>query len=187
MNSKASEIRKLQQSIAIDRNEADYKTLFILLYHSAIRFSVLITKNDEISEELYADAMMKIWFMGDKLMDIDSLNAYIFTTLRNSSLNYLKKEKKQEFVSLDDIDHDTLTSPSPENNVILDEVKAQIFQAVHQLPPKCLMVYQLIKEEGFSYKHTAEILNLSVNTIERHMQNALQKIAADLKSKGILN
>jgi RNA polymerase sigma-70 factor (ECF subfamily) len=43
-------------------------------------------------------------------------------------------------------------------------------------------VYKLIKEDGFSYKQVAEILEISVNTVEGHMTTALKKITASLRN-----
>jgi DNA-directed RNA polymerase specialized sigma subunit, sigma24 homolog len=72
-----------------------------------------------------------------------------------------------------------------EETIVYNEINTYINNAINALPPKCLMVYKLIKEEGFSYKQTAEILDLSVNTIEGHMQNALQKISSYLRRLGL--
>lgn len=156
-----------------------------MLYGSAIRFSALITKNEEAAEEIYSDAMMKLWFMEDKLTGIDNLKTYLFVILKNSSLNYLKRNQRLLVVSIDDIDTDHLQSQSAEDLIYGKELNALLARAVNSLPPKCLMAYNLIKDEGFTYRQTAEIMGLSINTIEGHMQNALQKITAYLKRSGL--
>jgi DNA-directed RNA polymerase specialized sigma subunit, sigma24 homolog len=63
-------------------------------YGSAVNFAKVITENEEVAEEIYSDAMMKIWFMGGKLAEIDNLKTFLFVMLKNASLNYLKKAKK---------------------------------------------------------------------------------------------
>lgn len=179
------EIRQLQLAIAENRNELAYKKLFVMLYGPAVRFSALITKNEEAAEEIYSDAMMKLWFMEDKLTKIGNLKTYLFVILKNSSLNYLKKSQSLSVISIDDVNTDHLQSQSAEDFIHDKELNALLGRAVNSLPPKCLMVYQLIKDEGFTYRQTAEILGLSINTIEGHMQNALQKITTYLKHSGL--
>ncbi|MBD1424017.1 sigma-70 family RNA polymerase sigma factor [Sphingobacterium arenae] len=183
MQLKSFQIRELQEAVALERSETAYKVLFVQLYQSAISFTTTITKNEEVAEELYADAMMKLWFMESKLTDIKDLKLYIFILLKNSALNYLKKERKQRFVSIDDIDRgDVPQTRSVEESLVFNELENMLAQVIDKLPSKCQIVYKLIKHEGFSYKHTAEILGLSVNTIEGHMSNALKKIGTFLKS-----
>jgi RNA polymerase sigma-70 factor (ECF subfamily) len=44
------------------------------------------------------------------------------------------------------------------------------------LPPRCKLVYKLIKEDGLRYKEVAEILGISVKTIDNQLAIALGKI-----------
>lgn len=180
------DIEKIQYAIAYNRDEEAYRSLFISMYKSAIHFASIITKNEEAAEELYADTMIKIWYMGDKLVEIKNLKTFIFVVLRNASLNHLKKEKKSSYISIDDIEINNIEEKSVDEFAYY-QLEQLLENAVNTLPVKCLMVYKLIKNDGFSYKQTAEILSLSVNTIEGHMQNALQKIAAYLERAGMIN
>jgi len=53
---------------------------------------------------------------------------------------------------------------------------ALIRKSIDQLPPKCKIIFKLVKEDGLKYKEVAEILNLSVKTVENQVAIALQKI-----------
>lgn len=176
-----TDIVKLQNAVAINRDEAAYRQLFLLFYSPVIRFSKNIVHSEEAAEELYVDMMMKIWLMGDKLEQIENLKVYLYTLIKNASLNYLKAQKKVAYISLDDIEVEYYASSSPEEKMLSNEFKDKINQAISNLPPKCQVVFRLIKEDGFNYKQTAEILQLSVNTIEGHMTTALKKLSISLK------
>jgi DNA-directed RNA polymerase specialized sigma24 family protein len=88
------DIVKLQNAVAINRDEAAYRQLFLLFYSPVIRFSKNIVHSEETAEELYVDMMMKIWLMGDKLEQIENLKVYLYTIIKNASLNHLKAQKK---------------------------------------------------------------------------------------------
>ena len=64
----------------------------------------------------------------------------------------------------------------PEKLMITEEVFRQIRQAVNDLPPRCRLIFKLIKEDGLRYKEVAEILHLSIKTVEAQMAIALRRI-----------
>ena len=174
-------ISKLQQDIALSRDESAYRKLFLLFHQSMIRFATSIVLSEEVAEEIYSDTMLKIWLMEDKLSNIQDLRQYLFKVTKNSALNHLTKAAKNRFIDLDSIDMLSFSSPSPEEKMLNNEFQRKISEAVNALPPKCQLVYRLIKEEEFNYRQTAEILDLSLNTVERHMNSAMKKVVGHLK------
>lgn len=174
-------ISKLQEDVALKRDESAYRQIFLLFHKSLISFAATIVSSEEIAEEIYSDTMLKIWLMEEKLCTIQNLKQYLFKLTKNSALNHLTKTAKTKFTDLDKIDMILFSSPSPEETMIRNEFQGKIREAVNALPPQCQLVYRLIKEEEFNYRQTAEILELSVNTVERHMNSALKKIVTHLK------
>ena len=51
-----------------------------------------------------------------------------------------------------------------------------IEKAVNSLPPRCRLVFKLIKEDKLSYKEVAAILNVSVKTVDTQLNIALKKL-----------
>ena len=58
----------------------------------------------------------------------------------------------------------------------------KIQQTVDALPPRCKMIFKLVREDGLRYKEIAEILNITVNTIDVQMAIAVKRIAGALES-----
>ena len=69
---------------------------------------------------------------------------------------------------------------SPDEAMISKEEMEKINNAIQQLPPKCKHVFFLAKIEGLPYKEIADILNISVKTINNHIAFALEEIAKNL-------
>jgi RNA polymerase sigma factor (sigma-70 family) len=65
----------------------------------------------------------------------------------------------------------------PEQLMITEEMVRQIKKAVNELPPRCRLIFKLIKEDGLKYREAAGLLNLSVKTVEAQMAIALRSIA----------
>ena len=64
----------------------------------------------------------------------------------------------------------------PEQLMMTEEMMRQIRQAVNNLPPRCRLIFKLVKEDGLKYKEVAELLQLSIRTIEARMAIALRRI-----------
>ena len=66
--------------------------------------------------------------------------------------------------------------------MITSEIFKRIRLTVDELPPRCKMVFKLVREDGLKYKEVAEILNVSVNTVDAQMVIAVKRIRENLKS-----
>lgn len=89
----------------------------------------------------------------------------------------MEKQKRTKTFSLDDV-HTEFRSIyfDPEQLLITAEMFKRVCAAIQNLPPKCRLIFKLIKEDGLSYKEAAELLHLSVKTIENQMTIALRKL-----------
>jgi RNA polymerase sigma-70 factor (ECF subfamily) len=54
----------------------------------------------------------------------------------------------------------------------------RIKEVIDQLPPQCKIIFRLVKEDELKYREVAEILHLSVKTVENQLSIALRKIGA---------
>jgi RNA polymerase sigma-70 factor (family 1) len=173
----------LQNRVAYLRDEQSYKKLFYHFHIPLHRFACKMVKNAAVADEIVSDTMMKVWAMDNKLAQVDRLNQYLFTAVKNAALSYLSKNKAGN-VPLDQTLENTFPDKddNPENRLIVSEIGCQVEQAIAALPPQCQLVYRLIKEEGFSHKEVCAILEVSQNTVETQMRIALKKIRWSLEA-----
>ena len=68
----------------------------------------------------------------------------------------------------------------PEQLMVTAEMVARIKAAIEALPPKCKLIFKLVKEEELKYREVADILNISVKTIESQLAIALKKIGTSI-------
>ena len=61
--------------------------------------------------------------------------------------------------------------------MISAEMVRRITAAINSLPPRCKLVFKLVKEEGLPYRDVADILNISIKTIDNQLAIALRKIS----------
>jgi RNA polymerase sigma-70 factor (ECF subfamily) len=65
--------------------------------------------------------------------------------------------------------------------MITAEMFKRIRDAVNELPNKCRQIFKQVKEYGFKNREVAQLLNLSVKTVENQMTIALRKIGQSIR------
>lgn len=175
-------IQELLEKIGKRSDETAFRQLFDLYTPGLLRFSYSILKKKELSEEVVSDVFFKVWVHRTKLPEIENFKAYLFTSSRNTALNYLDKEKRNRAVQLEDIEVPLqIDEICPESELISKELREAIAKAIDHLPERCKLIYSLAKVEQLRYKEIAEILDISVKTIDHQLTIAIRKIGEEIR------
>lgn len=181
---KPENIRLLQQAIACFDDTQAYKQLFLLFYPSLVHFAVSIIKSKEVAEEIVSDVFIKIWQKRQHLEKVENLSFYLFTAVKNRCISQFSDFKNRTGVNINDISIEFKSIyHDPEQKMISAETIKQIQEAIQELPPRCRLIFRLVKEEGLKYKEVAELLQLSVKTVENQMSLAFKKIGSAVNFK----
>ena len=178
------QLKELQKRIASD-DETAFTQLYLHFGKKLIHFSLSLVRSKEIAEELVEDVFVKLWANRHHISEIENLTVYLYVAVKNRSLNVLS-QKANELIAAP---FDYLDTPvdefaaDPYDLMITSEMMASMHQAIEALPPRCKMIFKLIREDGLRYKEVADILNISVNTIDVQMAIAVKKICTALHIK----
>jgi RNA polymerase sigma-70 factor (family 1) len=169
-------IKRLLAAISFNDQTA-YKELFLLLHGRLKQFAYSILKSSEEAEELVSDVFIRIWQKNDQLTTIESPLFYFYATVKNLAINRLNKQKRQVGLSAEDwfVQMNSIYF-DPEQLMMTEEMVRQIRLAVNNLPPRCRLIFKLVKEDGLKYREVAELLQLSIKTIEAQMAIALRRM-----------
>lgn len=170
-------IKRLLAAIAFANDQAAYKELFMLLHGRLKQFAYSILKSHEEAEELVSDLFIRVWEKRDQLTTIESPLLYFYATAKNLAYNRISKQKRQQQPLPEDwLVHLNSIYFDPEKLMMTEEMMRQIRQAINNLPPRCRVIFKLVKEDGLRYKEVAELLQLSVKTVEAQMAIALRRL-----------
>jgi RNA polymerase sigma-70 factor, ECF subfamily len=163
-------------------DEQAFELLFRKYYVRLCGFANKFLNDPEESREIVQEVFMKIWEQREDIDPEDSLKSYLFKIAQNLSLNRLRKKKVEtryiEVYKLVYIDHTEFTSYE---SLLARELEANFTTAIDTIPPKCKRVFKLSRMEGLKYSEIAEILNISVKTVETQMSKALHILRLELK------
>jgi RNA polymerase sigma-70 factor (family 1) len=161
-------------------DQGAFREVYVFYYKRLYQFAYAFVKTREPAEEIVEDVFVRIWQQRETIGSIQNLRVYLYTAIKNSALNYLSQKARQSVTEPFDHIHIGVVSPTatPEQILITAEIQQKIQTAVEALPPRCKMIFKLVREDGLKYKEIAGILNISVNTIDAQMAIAVKKITA---------
>jgi len=158
-----------------------YRELCDIFFHRLHRTAYAFLKSKESAEEIVSDVFIKVWQIRAKLTEIDNLNVYLYTVTKNLCLKYITRQYKNPVTSLDIMHFETsIDFNTPEDICISADIIKKIRQALDELPPKCRLILQLVKEDGLRYKEVAEILHISELTVRNQVAIAVKKLGKAL-------
>ncbi|HRH49626.1 MAG TPA: RNA polymerase sigma-70 factor [Panacibacter sp.] len=174
-------LRDIQLGIAAG-NEIMLSELYKAFHNKLRHFSRAITRSNEIAEEVVDDIFVKLWNRRDKIKEIENITVYLYIAVKNQSLNRLSRKAKELVTEpFDSIEIELKYSGNNADELMITKEMFQRMQkAVDDLPPRCKMIFKLVREDGLKYKEVSQILNIAVNTIDVQMAIAVKRICAAL-------
>jgi len=163
-------------------NEAAFTTLFEFFNTRLIAFSQSLVHSKEIAEDVVEDVFIKLWLNRQTINNIENLAVYLYVAVKNLSLNKISEKARQLLTRPFDgiVPEVEELGSNPYSLMVTAEMLANMNKAVEELPPRCKMIFKLVREDGLRYKEVAEILNISVNTIDAQMAIAIKRICLAL-------
>jgi len=158
-------------------NEKSFTEAFDRYYPGLCYYAAKFIHDSDESRSLVQQVFVDLWIKRDKLVVQLSLKAYLFATVRNYALDYLKHKV---------VETKYLNGLHPESTIIdrdlieEAELNARINSAVENLPEKCREVFVLCRFEELRYSEIALRLGISIKTVEMQMGIALKKLRSKL-------
>lgn len=152
-----------------------FKELYDHYCTPLMQLALNIVHNREMAEEVVADVFIAVWRKKESLLQVSNLKWYLYAATRNIALNYLRKYAHKKTLHLDEA-HLLEYEITPEAQLINNEMRRHINMAISELPPQCRLIFKLVKEDGLKYREIAELLNISIKTVENQVGIALKKL-----------
>jgi RNA polymerase sigma-70 factor, ECF subfamily len=155
-------------------DEAAFDAVFRAHYAPLCRYATGLTDGDpDEAEDLVQQAFVKLWEKRDTLDFNWSVKAYLYKMVHNTALNRLRhqqtKQKYQQYnLAL------PLENAQEQPQDTLPELRERLQEALNELPPQCRNVFELSRFEELKYREIAELLDISIKTVETQMGKALR-------------
>ena len=177
MKDKKANFSELWKNVSINDDVKAFESLFYLLNEPLIQFCTMYINRIEAAEDIVSDVFFKCWTNRKNLIYIQNLDTYLFVSVKNQSLNYIKKFSRIHLVQIDYTnDFKFVNTFNPQEELEKKELMFTLEQAIETLPQQCRIIFRLIKEDDLKYKEVAEILSLSPKTVKNQLYRAIKKL-----------
>ncbi len=158
-------------------NRLAFQQLFEAYYNELCNFGLKYTRQPAITEEIVQEVFIYFWEKREKINISSSLKSYLYTAVKNRSINYIKLQLPKDMAKTDvENASEYFSDDAAEGNIENTELKAYIEKAIDTLPNKCRLVFTLSRNAGLTYQEIADELGISVKTVENQMTIALKKL-----------
>ena len=173
-------LSEIQQKVA-DGCVQSFGRLHQLYYSRLKAFACSMIHSTQLAEEVVEDVFVQLWVNRSHITSIENLVVYLYKATKNRSLNALTALSRSLITEgFDHLEVDVHQASNPYELMVTAELMEKMNEAVNSLPPKCKMIFKLVREDSLKYKEVAEVLNISVNTIDVQMAIAVERICKAL-------
>lgn len=157
-----------------------YEYVFKTFYPRLRNYASHFVADVDDTEDILQDCFVRLWERRQTLTYV-SIQALLFTMVRNGCLNYLKHQAIVNGYQVDHLAHvageerlynyDMLNSTDTE--LLYDELQRQIDRVMERLSPRTRQIFIMSRTEGMKNREIAQQLGISVKIVERHIGKAL--------------
>lgn len=159
-------------------DESSFRQLFDRYYVTLCMFANEYVCDDLLAADIVQDCFVKLWQSRDGFTYIHQIKSFLYTSVRNRSLNELEHSKvKSEYArKVMDSHKDAFFH----DKVIVEETYRILQEAIDSLPPGMRSII-LLALEGKTNPEIAEELNVSKETVHSQKKIAYRKLRDYLK------
>ena len=142
----------------------------------------LVLSHDD-SNDILQNTFIKAWQNIEYFRAEAKISTWLYRIAFNECLTFLNQKQAREQISVDDIDKEVLNKLESDPYFSGDEVQKTFLRAVHQLPKKQQMVFNLKYFKEMKYEEMSEIFGTSVGALKSSYHHAVKKIETFLEKQ----
>ena len=172
-------LQKRMESLFDRVRDDDYEAfqiIFRVSYRRLCAYARQMVCSPELAEEIVDDVFCSLWQNRKKIHIASSFYSYLNTSIRNRSLDCLRKLKREKILQLDKAERVPCGQSIATESLVYEELRVQIERAVTRLPEQCRIIFRMSREQDLSYKEIACRLNISVKTVDTQIGRALRSV-----------
>jgi len=150
-----------------------YKFLYQRYYRALVIYAMATINTQELCEDLVQEVIIAMWQRQNNFQSIEQIEAYLYNSVHNKVVNEVRhmqvKERYSQYIK------DTESELELDDKQMIEDLYAQLFFAIEQLPEKQQKVILMVMD-GMKNADIATALNLSVETVKTHRKLALKRL-----------
>lgn len=167
--------------------EKTYKALF-RRYYSGLLFYATRLVGEGDAEDIVQDVFVEIWRRQDIVEVGEQIQSFLYRSVYTKAINLLKHRAIAENYNAEAVEfyQKKLDYYQPDHTDVISrienrELRLELHRAIGELPDKCQEVFKLSYLHDMKNKDIADVMGISLRTVEAHMYKALKFLRERLK------
>ena len=161
--------------------EAAVNELFEATCPALLRYARELTSREDFAQDAVQHAFIQVWKERAALRPEGSLKALLYTTVRHRALKQMRNEKNRSELASKRLEGPA-AEPSPSETADAEMLGARIRDWISELPARRREAFRLSRFDQLSYREIAEVMDISVRTVESHVRHALDHLRERLET-----
>ena len=157
-----------------------FNQVFRRYYSPMVRFCIRYVADSDIASEIVQDLFVKLWSNREKISFNTSFESYMLTSVRNSAITYINKERAHNEAHLRVFSEES-DNTDPSETLQSNNLEESYRQILKDMPDKRREVFLASRYDGLKYSEIAEKLGISQKTVEAQMTAAIKQLKDGLK------
>jgi RNA polymerase sigma-70 factor, ECF subfamily len=169
-------------------NKSTFDFLFKSYYSGLCSYAYTYLKSADISEEIVQEVFVRLWEKHQKILIHTSIRAYLYQSVFNGCMNYIKSMQSSGFkhVDLEDVSirNELLSmdvADSEFSRIYSEDVERDLETAISDLPDQCREIFRMCRSDNLSYKEISNLLQVSKSTVKTQMSRAMNRILKQME------
>jgi RNA polymerase sigma-70 factor (ECF subfamily) len=154
----------------------DFNELVKQLSRKLYGYAFRILRSQEEAEDAVQEVFIKLWKIGEKLKEYNSIDALATTMIKNYCIDQIRKGKRSLQEEYKKEEYKNISSPSPQEQMENRESNDIIHKIIDHLPEKYMVVVKLREIEGLSYEDIEAQTGQEINTLRVNLSRARKLI-----------
>lgn len=189
----------------IEQNEEDNRIIREILAGKTVKYDILqkryrllisslirkMIKNEDDIDDLVQESFIKAFNALDKFQEGYSFSSWLYRIASNTCIDFLRK-KRFSTISIDNpgyTEEDDASidikdeSYEADLEVLANERKKALFEAIAELPENYREIIELRHEQELDYKDISDRLDMPLGTVKAHLFRARKMLLTKLKKQ----
>jgi RNA polymerase sigma-70 factor (ECF subfamily) len=159
-------------------DEHAFEAMFRAYRDDLVGFVTSMLRSPDLAREVVQDLFLRIWQHRDLWEPNGPLNTYLFRAARNRAIDHIRHDRAELTLRDRAMREGSVTIAQPTSEpadrlVRAADLRDAIARAVDELPDRCREVFRLRRQHHLTNAQVAEVLGISVKTVEVQMTRAL--------------
>jgi len=163
-------------------DRAAFEQLFRGLYPRLADYALSLLADADAAEDAVQDVFVAVWNGRDRLPEGSRLVGYLYRSVRNRALNQIRA-RRTAARWLARVEPDPAVAAVAERALEDQEMERAYRAALEEVSPRGREVFLLSRDQGLSYPQIAELLGISVKTVETLMGRVLKALRVKLEHR----